>query len=70
MDGLKKSGAVLVCGTSLMAYSGCRFCLAAAEAGIPVFAVNLGRTRADGLLTLKLNARCDVALPALADALI
>jgi hypothetical protein len=35
---------------------------AAAEAGKPIAAVNLGRTRADPLLTLKVDARCAEAL--------
>jgi hypothetical protein len=32
--------------------------LAAAKAGKPIAAVNLGRTRADALLTLKIEDRC------------
>ncbi|MDU3045913.1 MAG: NAD-dependent deacetylase, partial [Bradyrhizobium sp.] len=35
---------------------------AAAERGIPIAAVNLGRTRADDLLSLKVEAPCDEAL--------
>ena len=34
----------------------------AAAAGIPIAAVNLGRTRADDLLTLKVQERCEAAL--------
>jgi hypothetical protein len=41
---------------------------AAAAAGRPVAAVNLGRTRADDLLALKLQAPCGEALEALARA--
>jgi hypothetical protein len=33
-----------------------------AAAGKPIAAVNLGRTRADDLLTLKIEARCADAL--------
>ena len=54
--------AVLVVGSSLMVYSGYRFVRAAALAGKPVAAVTLGHTRADPLLTLKLDANCGEAL--------
>lgn len=54
--------AVLVVGSSLMVYSGYRFVDAAARAGKPVAAVTLGRTRADALLTLKVDAPCHEAL--------
>ncbi|UFZ01871.1 NAD-dependent protein deacetylase [Bradyrhizobium ontarionense] len=54
--------AMLVVGTSLMVYSGFRFVRAAADRGIPIAAVNLGRTRADDLLSLKVEAPCDEAL--------
>jgi NAD-dependent SIR2 family protein deacetylase len=54
--------AVLVVGSSLMVYSGYRFVDAAARAGKPVAAVTLGRTRADPLLTLKVDAPCHEAL--------
>jgi len=54
--------AVLVVGSSLMVYSGYRFVRAAALAGKPVAAVTLGHTRADPLLTLKLDANCSEAL--------
>lgn len=53
---LANSDAMLVIGSSLMVYSGYRYALAAARLGKPVAAVNLGRTRADHLLTLKLTA--------------
>jgi NAD-dependent SIR2 family protein deacetylase len=45
-----------VVGSSLMVYSGFRFCRQAAALGKPIAAVNLGRTRADDLLSLKLEA--------------
>lgn len=54
--------AVLVVGSSLMVYSGYRFVDAAARAGKPVAAVTLGRTRADALLTLKVDEPCGEAL--------
>jgi NAD-dependent SIR2 family protein deacetylase len=59
---LEESDAMLIVGSSLMVYSGFRFVDAAARAGKPIAAVNLGRTRADNLLTLKVEARCDEAL--------
>ena len=45
-----------------MVYSGYRFVQAAAEAGKPLAAVNLGLTRADELLTLKVTQDCSEAL--------
>ena len=62
---LERSDAMLVVGSSLMVYSGFRFARAAAQAGKPVAAINLGRTRADGLLSLKIEADCVVTLRAL-----
>ena len=59
---LGRADAVLVVGSSLMVYSGFRFVQAAAAAGKPAAAVNLGRTRADDLLALKVEADCAVAL--------
>lgn len=61
-DRLEASDAMLVVGSSLMVYSGFRFVQAAAKKGIPIAAVNLGRTRADDLLTLKVEDRCEAAL--------
>jgi NAD-dependent SIR2 family protein deacetylase len=59
---LDRADAMLVVGSSLMVYSGFRFAQAAARRGIPIAAVNLGRTRADGLLALKVEEPCEVAL--------
>lgn len=58
MDGLAAADAMLVVGSSLMVYSGFRFVKAMAESGRPVAAVNLGRTRADDLLAIKVTAPC------------
>jgi NAD-dependent SIR2 family protein deacetylase len=66
---LAESDAVLVAGSSLMVYSGFRFVQAAVAAGKPVAAVNLGRTRADDLLTLKVARPVGEALEALAAGL-
>ncbi len=59
---LGRADAMLVVGSSLMVYSGFRFVQAAARAAKPVAAVNLGRTRADPLLTLKVERPCDETL--------
>ena len=61
---LSQSDAMLVVGSSLMVHSGYRYALAAARLGLPIAAVNLGRTRADHLLTLKLAAPAGEALTA------
>ena len=59
---LERADGMLVVGSSLMVYSGYRFARAMADLGRPIAAVNLGRTRADELLTLKVSARCAEAL--------
>lgn len=69
MAAVDASDAVLVAGSSLMVYSGFRFVQAAAAAGKPIAAINLGRTRADDLLSLKVQAPVGAALSALADRL-
>ena len=53
---LRASDAMLVAGSSLMVYSGFRFARMAREAGLPLAILNRGRTRADDLATLKLEA--------------
>jgi hypothetical protein len=45
-----------------MVYSGFRFIDMAVAAGLPMAAVNLGRTRADDLLALKVEQPCETAL--------
>jgi NAD-dependent SIR2 family protein deacetylase len=67
-DGVANADALLVVGSSLMVYSGFRFAEAAAAAGKPIAAVNLGRTRADHLYALKISAPCGHALQAIASA--
>lgn len=61
--------ALLVVGTSLMAFSAFRLVRLAARRKIPVLALNIGRTRADELFDFKLVARAGDALPALAESL-
>jgi len=54
--------ALLVVGSSLMVFSGYRFVRHAAAAGKPIAIVNRGRTRADELATLKIDAGCEEVL--------
>ena len=64
MDTLDAADAMLIVGSSLMVWSGYRFALRASERGLPIAAINLGRTRADPLLGLKIEADCiDVLSP-------
>ena len=55
---------MLIVGSSLMVYSGYRFCRVAGEAGTAMCAVNRGRTRADAELTLKIEGDCGDVLSA------
>jgi NAD-dependent SIR2 family protein deacetylase len=55
---LAEADGVLVVGSSLMVFSGYRFCLAAAEMGKPVALVNRGKTRADDLAQVKVEGDC------------
>jgi NAD-dependent SIR2 family protein deacetylase len=59
---LSQADGMLIVGSSLMVYSGFRFVQMAARAGIPIAAVNLGRTRADEMLALKVEESCETAL--------
>jgi NAD-dependent SIR2 family protein deacetylase len=68
MTAVVESDAMLVVGSSLMVFSGFRFARAMAEAGKPVAAINLGRTRADELLALKIAAPCAPVLERLLDS--
>jgi NAD-dependent SIR2 family protein deacetylase len=66
-EAVQAADALLVVGSSLMVYSGFRFAEHAAAAGKPIAAINLGRTRADHLLSLKLEGSCSAILnPAVA----
>jgi len=55
---LARADGLLVVGSSLMVFSGFRFCRDAAAAGLPMLAVNLGRTRADAMLEQRLAVPC------------
>ena len=64
LDALEQADALLTIGSSLMVYSGFRFCKKAAEWNKPIAALNLGVTRADPLLNLKINAPISETLTA------
>jgi NAD-dependent SIR2 family protein deacetylase len=66
MRGLEQADALLVVGSSLMVYSGFRFCERARRLGKPIAAINRGRTRADHLFTVKVERSCAEVLSALA----
>ncbi|HEY1991697.1 MAG TPA: NAD-dependent protein deacetylase [Gammaproteobacteria bacterium] len=66
---VEQADALLVVGSSLMVWSGYRLVRAAAERCVPVAALNLGVTRADALLDLKLTAACGDTLGRAAEAL-
>ena len=57
--------ALLVVGSSLMVFSGFRFCRMAAAMNKPIAAINLGITRADDLISLKIDGAAERLLPAL-----
>ena len=69
LDALEEADAVLVIGSSLMVYSGYRFCERARDIGKPIAAINRGRTRADALFALKIDADCVPTLSLLVAAL-
>ena len=66
MNQLDRCEAVLVAGSSLVVWSGFRLAREAAKRGLPVVAVNQGRTRADDLLAFKLDGECGSVLSRLA----
>lgn len=62
---LRHADAMLVVGSSLMVHSGYRYVRSAFENGMPIAALNLGRTRADAMFGLKVTMPCDEALDTL-----
>jgi NAD-dependent SIR2 family protein deacetylase len=60
---MERADALLVVGSSLMVYSGFRFCRMAQASGKPIAAINLGRTRADDLLDMKIEESSERLLP-------
>lgn len=65
----ENAAGLLVVGSSLMAYSAFRLCRVIAERGKPLMAINLGKTRADDLLDLKIESSCEELLPWLVEEL-
>ena len=70
MELLEGSGALLIAGSSLMVYSGFRFCKKAKELGLPIIIINRGVTRADDLATLKIEQDTGESLMHLAQRLV
>ncbi len=66
---LSTSDAMLVVGSSLMVFSGYRYVVAAHRLAKPVAAVNIGRTRADHLFSLKVERPVGETLDALTRAI-
>ena len=69
MAAVEQAEGLLVVGSSLMAYSAFRLCKAMVEQGKPVIAINLGKTRGDELLRVKIEASCECLLPLLVERL-
>lgn len=66
---VEAADALLVVGSSLMVFSGYRFVRAARERALPVAIINLGRTRADAEVTIKVAAPCAEVLERIESAL-
>jgi NAD-dependent SIR2 family protein deacetylase len=64
-----QAAGLLVVGSSLMAYSAFRLCRAMADLHKPLIAINFGKTRADELLDLKIEASCELLLPLMVERL-
>ncbi|SEN04163.1 NAD-dependent protein deacetylase [Nitrosomonas marina] len=56
---------VLTIGSSLMVYSGFRYCKLAKQDGKPLMIINRGRTRADDIVDHKIGQDCQTVLTAL-----
>lgn len=65
-DAIDRADALLVVGSSLMLFSGFRFARQAREQDKPIAIVNNGRTRADDMAELKVEADCGDTLAAAA----
>ena len=69
MASIEQAQGLLVVGSSLMAYSAFRLCKAIHDQGKPLIAINIGKTRADELLDLKIEMSCEELLPVLVERL-
>ncbi len=61
-EALDAANGLLIVGSSLMVYSGFRFCRRAQEKNKPIIIVNSGLTRADELAWIKYDEECGAAL--------
>lgn len=66
---VEQAGGLLVVGSSLTVYSGFRFAELAHRLGKPVVVINQGVTRADPILSSKIELDCNLALTSLQQAL-
>jgi len=66
MEQLRDADVLLVAGSSLMVYSGFRFCRDAHQRKQPIIILNQGVTRADELATLRVEGDCGALLSKLA----
>jgi NAD-dependent deacetylase sirtuin 4 len=57
-EAARNCDALLVVGSALMTMSAFRLARLAHEANAPIAAITIGETRADSILSLKINARC------------
>lgn len=62
MEQLKSADVLLVAGSSLMVFSGFRFCRDAAQRKQPIVIFNEGKTRADDIATLLVDGECGARL--------
>uniref|UniRef100_A0A0D9XXG3 NAD-dependent protein deacylase n=1 Tax=Leersia perrieri TaxID=77586 RepID=A0A0D9XXG3_9ORYZ len=62
-EAARNCDALLVVGSALMTMSAFRLARLAHEANAPIAAITIGETRADSILSLKINARCGEILP-------
>ena len=69
LSAVDRADALLVVGSSMMLFSGFRFARQAAAGNKPIAIVNRGRTRADDMASLKVNADCGATLSAAVEEL-
>lgn len=68
-EAIKSSDALLVIGSSLQVFSGFRLCRDAHANGTPIACLTRGVTRADDLITLKIEEDCETGLEKIAKKL-
>lgn len=69
MQQLREADVLLVAGSSLMVFSGFRFCRDAAQRGQPIVIINDGKTRADDIATILIGGDCGDQLTKLVNRL-